>query len=591
MIEIFQQLKVLITILLFFAFILQSFSQEDRETDSLQALLLGSSMDLNKQIEIYALLSKKYHSIDLVTARQYANQALRLSENAQLYQTLGDIYRSMGDIAIKQDSLELAKHYYSLAYENYNQQSFPEKLADILTVLGNIEFVGDQMANAMDYYMKGIEVSRENNFQRRLARLHMNIGAINLNLQNFVEAINNLLESLEISLAQNDSLELPMIYHNMGLAYQSLNDTSLAMNYFQKTLKLYQSLDNPEGIARAFISLSMLERESGNINDSFRLIESAMEQLKRPNKYYSAPVSTLLTNCYLIQGDNYLHLNNLEEALKLYMKAFVLATEIDQQYMIVSSSKQLSKVWELKANSDSALFYFHIFHNYSDSLTSNENIRKLAYLNSRYQYEQKLNQEKEARINQVQREKKKYKIFLIISSGLLFTILLMIPMIYVLRKKTMQSERKQRELKKKLEERDKELTTHVMYQMKKNEFILDISKKLQKEIHKITPENRGIIENIITKLEHDSNRNSWEEFELRFNRVHADFNKKLLNRFPDLTMNDLRLCAFVRLNMNTKEISAITYQTISSIDTARFRLRQKLGLRKDDNLIAFLNQF
>ena len=68
-------------------------------------------------------------------------------------------------------------------------------------------------------------------------------------------------------------------------------------------------------------------------------------------------------------------------------------------------------------------------------------------------------------------------------------------------------------------------------------------------------------------------------------------NQKLLEKYPDLTANELRLCAFLKLNMNTKEISAVTYQSTNSIDTARSRLRQKLGIKKDDNLIAFLSQF
>jgi DNA-binding CsgD family transcriptional regulator len=59
-------------------------------------------------------------------------------------------------------------------------------------------------------------------------------------------------------------------------------------------------------------------------------------------------------------------------------------------------------------------------------------------------------------------------------------------------------------------------------------------------------------------------------------------------QFPNLTAQDLRLCAFLRLNMTNKEIAAITYQSLESLKTARYRLRKKLGLERDENLVAFL---
>ncbi|NLO49679.1 MAG: hypothetical protein GX103_00750, partial [Bacteroidales bacterium] len=80
----------------------------------------------------------------------------------------------------------------------------------------------------------------------------------------------------------------------------------------------------------------------------------------------------------------------------------------------------------------------------------------------------------------------------------------------------------------------------------------------------------------------------WTEFEVRCQQVHNDFYTKLNERFPNLSANEKRLSAFLRLNMSTKEISAITYQSPNSITVARSRLRKKLGLDTDENLISFL---
>ena len=118
--------------------------------------------------------------------------------------------------------------------------------------------------------------------------------------------------------------------------------------------------------------------------------------------------------------------------------------------------------------------------------------------------------------------------------------------------------------------------------------MLKISEKLKKANLGEKAENRKILEEIITELESGTSSDTWKEFEVRFQQVHADFYKKLNKQYPDLTPNELRLCAFLRLNMSTKDIAAITYQSLNSIDMARFRLRKKMGLDKDVNLVAFL---
>ena len=73
--------------------------------------------------------------------------------------------------------------------------------------------------------------------------------------------------------------------------------------------------------------------------------------------------------------------------------------------------------------------------------------------------------------------------------------------------------------------------------------------------------------------------------------VHEDFYDTLLKRFPDLSPSELRLCAFLKLNMTTKEISELTGHQMNSLEMARYRLRQKLGISNSEvNLITFLSQ-
>lgn len=99
------------------------------------------------------------------------------------------------------------------------------------------------------------------------------------------------------------------------------------------------------------------------------------------------------------------------------------------------------------------------------------------------------------------------------------------------------------------------------------------------------------IREIINNYKYVSNESIWDEFELRFNEVYRDFHNNLNKTHPDLTSNERKLCAFLRLNMTSKEIAAITFQNPKSIDMARYRLRKKLNLAENDNLIAYISKF
>ena len=83
-----------------------------------------------------------------------------------------------------------------------------------------------------------------------------------------------------------------------------------------------------------------------------------------------------------------------------------------------------------------------------------------------------------------------------------------------------------------------------------------------------------LIDSIASKIHLQSSENNLKEFELRFKKVHTLFYEKLNEKFPLLTPNDKTLCAFLRLNMTSKQISSVTLKSLRSIDNARSRLRK-----------------
>ncbi len=122
----------------------------------------------------------------------------------------------------------------------------------------------------------------------------------------------------------------------------------------------------------------------------------------------------------------------------------------------------------------------------------------------------------------------------------------------------------------------------------RNEAIASIKDKTSKL--KLSKKDSTAISNEFRSTEL-TNKNLWKEFELHFNETYPGFYKALLEKHPDLTQNELKLCALLKLNLNTKEIATITQKNPHSIEAMRSRIRQKMHLDRDTNFNMVLAQF
>ncbi|MCB0689046.1 MAG: hypothetical protein KDC53_21055 [Saprospiraceae bacterium] len=91
--------------------------------------------------------------------------------------------------------------------------------------------------------------------------------------------------------------------------------------------------------------------------------------------------------------------------------------------------------------------------------------------------------------------------------------------------------------------------------------------------------------------QHLSNQDDWKVFEMNFNDVHDNFFKMLKQDYPDLTAGDLKLAAYLKMNLSTKEIAPLLNISIRGVENKRYRLRQKMGLQTDENILDILLQY
>src|SRR5690606_5056682 len=119
--------------------------------------------------------------------------------------------------------------------------------------------------------------------------------------------------------------------------------------------------------------------------------------------------------------------------------------------------------------------------------------------------------------------------------------------------------------------------------IKKNEFLTSIKDKLKGS--KESMEVRSVIKTIDKDISEEDN---WNFFKEAFNNADKDFFKKIKSKHPELTSNDLKLCAYLRLNLSSKEIAPLLNISVKSVEIKRYRLRKKMDLPREVNLSDYI---
>ncbi len=139
--------------------------------------------------------------------------------------------------------------------------------------------------------------------------------------------------------------------------------------------------------------------------------------------------------------------------------------------------------------------------------------------------------------------------------------------------------------------RDKELANQTMSIIQKNKFLMKIKQELQ-HVQKFSQDSR--LKTRITRLNKTinkeiDNKQQNQLFETYFDEVHQEFFEKLKQQYPQLSPREMRLSAYIKMNLTSKEIAALLNITDRGVEISRYRLRKKLNLPRETNLSVFLS--
>jgi len=140
-----------------------------------------------------------------------------------------------------------------------------------------------------------------------------------------------------------------------------------------------------------------------------------------------------------------------------------------------------------------------------------------------------------------------------------------------------------------VELKTKELASYAMQITQKNETLYSMKEQLKRISQKVNPDAQRHLEKLIRKIEQSTNqKDDWDKFEGYFDQVYENFTKRIREKYPNLTPNDIKLCAYLRMNLSTKDIAPLLNISVRGVEVSRYRLRKKLDLPQNENLIDFM---
>ncbi|WP_165869314.1 tetratricopeptide repeat protein [Maribacter algicola] len=604
--------------------------QEDKTVDSLK-FVVSSNSDIAEKIKAYDLLFELFIYNDTEKALEFTKD---LDSVANKVNNPEGIIRSTLNLGYyyyveeKMDSAELylrrtldlskgkeVKDIVLAALDNLSlveahkgnyiiSNQILDSLGGLYLVDGNYLRYGVTINNiAANHYDQGNYLTAMEGYQKALkvldtiqdepyrkADVLRNIGKLNTRQGQLDSALDYLNQALEIYLEIGDNLYAASTFIDIGSVHSDLGDYTKAIEFYEKGLKIGD--ENNQGsvsvLALGNIGIAYLEQEN---------YLKAIGFLEKSLNYKGSDLSDINKTIYLYQiGKCYTNLKKYELASQYLDSSITIATNQSIGNELLNALELKSINNEEKGDLKNALVNIRLSNKLKDSLFSLENSNKIKELQTIYETEKKeaeiaLQHEEIKTLNEKSRADNLKKGLYAggMASALAVSGLLFFGFRQRIKKNRIAREKQEEIYKQEIEHKKKELTSQTLHLVQKNTFIQELMENLENiknSPEKFKMEFRRIV--MLLKKENASDKD-WEVFKSYFADVHNDFDQKLKTIYPDISEKEIRLAAFLRMNLTTKEIAATLNVLPDSILKSKYRLKKKLGLDKETDLNQFLN--
>lgn len=525
---------------------LQTFGSESQKMDSLKNLLSKEEQP-HKQIDLILRLAERNQHIDLNKSFEYARKAEEIAQTLNIDSLFIKVKFSLAAIYFQQGEHNKALTYYLFCYKAAYRSNNDRLVLHAMANIGAIYHTMGDYENAHSYYTKASELLEKNRNKYS------------------PEAYNN---------------KLIALYNNMGNNCNTMDDSIQGLGYYRKALGLARKNNDTNSIGFINRNIGEYYLNHQKPDSAIKYLKECYLELKKTNNL------VMLSSAYFSLGKYHAMKQEYAKAIQMYrqsvdqaLKSGAMGAEKEVYFELYKLNKKLN-------NFEEALAQLENYKMMSDSLNKSIHLRELQMIQH--------NVESEKREFEQQERKKRMEIYMtlgLVIFAIAILVFVLIIRLYRTRYKLLKIEHKANELEKarldtQIDQKNKELATNVLYLTQKNVMISESINLLKGISPELSVSQQYMLRQVLQNLENSTKTGGWEEFEVLFQQTNKAFYDALNTGYPDLTLNERRLCAFIRLNLSNKDIMSITGQSLRALEMGRHRLRKKLNIQESSIQLA-----
>lgn len=589
----------------------ESINKKDRQLDSLINYDISKAENYIKQMHLTAL--NKKDSTELIHSYYYKMA-----------------------ISLKNNKFDSIPYFYKQIFEYTKGNESSYFLAKANRLYGMYHMYISDYSKSLELLLKSEIYFKKNDDKYNLARTYNNLGALYSSLG--VDEINKALDyydkAIQNYITIDDTLGNLMVTFNKSLIDIQRGETIKASENLYKTLNSYKELNDSINVAKILFVLSHIELRNKNINKAIEYLDQASNLAKVKNDSILQSISTTnYATIYEYQGE-------YDKAIDNYKKSISLSSN---QSVNLEPLRKLATLLKIKGKDREAYDNLNKYYHIKDSINSGfakQQFKNLEWNSvlDKLKNDHNLENIKQSRIKTIysigifciliitiltwllyRNNKKNLYISQLKNTQLEESVEAKMQLqklmeqqheveiktkneFYELQSRLREIEAKSNEFESKsqkelqllqerqheleIESKNRELATINLQLVSKSKLLNHIEQLIQK-----IPDKKGLIfKEIRDSIKESRNHNKdWEQFQNLFQKIHSNFFINLQNNYPDLTKTEIRICAYIKINMDNGSIAHLLNVSHQSLITNRYKIRKKMNLtNRTDDLDDFI---
>lgn len=511
-------------------------------------------------------------------------------------------YKAKAKSSFTESFYHLGKNTEAIKYGEESIKLYRE-LGDSLSVAKSFSLISNvytkqgDYTTALKYGLRALDIFEESGDSLKMALTLMRIGTMYMIKRDRPAARPYYFRAFSIAKKYPNSMTYNNLLASMASYYRLTGNSDSALYFYNKSLNADKILGRKQDIAGTYMNMAHLYLRQDNFDTGYYFLNKALNGFKElDSKENMGLVYSSMGMANFFQG-------NYDSSLVYTNKSLEIGKETNNSRLIFAAKELLPGIYDKKGEYKKSLNHYREFIAYKDSIDGVKVKGKLAELETKYETAKKEQQILELE-HQSEIEKSEKQLQRIIFSGIIFVLLLILIGIWQKRVKDKQihlqkeelakselekSKIKEEELQQSVLYKSKQLSTHALHMMQKNSMLHEMQSDLKILSKKANIDDKQDFKRINMQINQSlRSHKDWDVFKLYFEDVNKNFYQKLTEINPDLTTNDHRLCALIKLNMNSKEMASVLNVAPNSIKSSRYRLKKKLGLNVEADLEEFI---